>query len=334
MRPSEGRGDMRRRDFIVAIAGLPVPSVAFAQPANKPVIGFMHPGTARANAHLVRAFESGLSDAGFLPDKNITIEYRWADDNYDRLPSIADELVAKRVSVLAVGTPIAVIAAKRATSSIPIVFSMGGDPLRGGLVASLSHPGGNVTGATFFSNVLTAKRFALLSELVPNAKVFGALVNPKNANAKMQTGEAEDAARSLSKRLVVVQAVGESEFESAFGQLKNTGVEALIVLSDAVLNAHARQIAKLALSQSLPTCFAYREPVDVGGLISYGAHNRTDTMRQAAVYAGRILKGEKPADLPVQQPSKFELVINMKTAKALNLTIPNSMQLLADEVIE
>jgi putative ABC transport system substrate-binding protein len=214
------------------------------------------------------------------------------------------------------------------------VFSIGGDPVQGGLVASLSHPGGNLTGATFFSNLLTAKRFGLLSELVPNAKVFGALVNPKNANAQMQTKEAEDAARVLSKRLVVVEAVGEPELKGAFDHLKTTQSEALIILSDAVLNAHGRQIAELALIHSLPTCFAYREPVDMGGLISYGATSRTDSMRQAGIYAGRILKGEKPADLPVQQPSKFEFVINMKTAKALNLAIPNSILLLADATIE
>src|SRR5262249_8353713 len=206
---------MKRRDLIAAIPGLALPFAAWAQSSDRPLIGFMHAGAAGPNGHLVRAFEGGLSETGFIPGKNVSIEYRWANDNYDRLPVIAAELVDMRVSVLAAGTPVAVIAAKRATASIPIVFSMGGDPVRNGVVASLSRPGGNVTGATFFSNLLTAKRFGLLSELVPNAKAFGALVNPKNANAKMQTQEAEDAARILAKRLIVVEAVGEAEFDRA-----------------------------------------------------------------------------------------------------------------------
>jgi putative ABC transport system substrate-binding protein len=235
--------------------------------------------------------------------------------------------------VIAANTPVAARAAKQATTSIPIVFTVGSDPVKDGLVTSLSRPGGNMTGATFFSNLLTAKRFELLHELVPNARVFSALVNPKNANAEMQISEAQEAARAMAVQLVLVRAMTESDIDNSFESFKQQQVQALLVLSDAFLNNHAAQIAKLALRYSLPTCFAFREPAAAGGLISYGS-SQTDAYRQAGHYAGRILKGEKPADLPVVQPTKFEFVINMKTANALGIAIPNSMQLLADEVIE
>jgi putative tryptophan/tyrosine transport system substrate-binding protein len=263
----------------------------------------------------------------------MTIEFHSAEGQYDRLPAIAAEFVRRQVNVIAAGTPVAALAAKQATTSIPIVFSVGSDPIRDGLVASLSRPGGNITGATFFSNLLTAKRLGLLHELVPNARVFSALVNPKNANAQLQMGEAEQAARMLGAQIGFVNASTENDIEKAFDNFRQRRPDALLILSDSFLNSHARRIAELALLHALATCFSGREPAVAGGLMSYGA-SRTDSSRQSGIYAGRILNGERPADLPVQQPTKFEFVINMKTAKALGLIVPYSMQMLADEVIE
>lgn len=326
---------MRRRQFLCALGGAAVagPVASLAQTAVKPVIGFLHAGIAELNRHTVMTFSEGLGETGYIDGRNVTIKYSWAEGQYDRLPALAAELVRTQVNVIAAGTPIAAIAAKRATSTIPIVFSIGGDPIKSGLVDSLSRPGGNLTGATFFSNVLTAKRLGLLYELVPNAKVFGALVNPKNANAKVQTAEAEEAVQKIGAELTVASATSVNELDQAFEHLKAKQAQALIVLSDSVLNSHGGLIAKFALRYGLPTCFAYRRPTVAGGLMSYGVDNAISS-RQSGVYVGRVLKGEKPADLPVQQPTKFELVINMKTARSLNLSIPNSMLLLADEVLE
>jgi putative ABC transport system substrate-binding protein len=324
-----------RRELIAALGGSAVawPLATRAQQRAMPMIGFFHATTAEANHHTIVAFREGLSRTGYIEGQNVTIEYRWAEGQYDRLPALAAELVRLRVAVIAANTPVAARAAKQATTSIPIVFTVGSDPVKDGLVTSLSRPGGNMTGATFFSNLLTAKRFELLHELVPNARVFSALINPKNANAEMQITEAQEAARAMALQLVLVKAMTESEIDASFGSLKQQQVQALLVLSDAFLNNHATQIAKLALRYGLPTCFAFREPAIAGGLISYGS-SQTDAYRQTGNYAGRILKGEKPADLPVVQPTKFEFVINMKTANSLGLAVPNSMQLLADEVIE
>jgi len=326
---------MRRREFITLLGGAAAswPLAARAQKPAMPVVGFFHATTAEANQHTVRAFREGLSRAGYIEGQNVAVEYRWAEAQYDRLPAIAEELVRLRVAVIAANTPVAARAAKQATTSIPIVFTVGSDPVKDGLVNSFSRPGGNMTGATFFSNLLTAKRFELLHELVPNARVFSALVNPKNANAEMQISEAQEAARAMAVQLVLVRAMTESDIDNSFENFKQQQVQALLILSDAFLNNHATQIAKLALRYGLPTCFAFREPAIAGGLISYGS-SATDAFRQAGHYAGRILKGEKPADLPVVQPTKFEFVINMKTANALGIAISNSMQLLADEVIE
>jgi putative ABC transport system substrate-binding protein len=327
-------GQLKRRDFFALVGATAAwPLAARAQQHAMPVIGFFHATTAEANHHTVVAFREGLSRTGYIEGQNVTIEYRWAEGQYDRLPALAAELVRLRVAVIAANTPVAARAAKQATTSIPIVFTVGSDPVKDGLVISLSRPGGNMTGATFFSNLLTAKRFELLHELVPSARVFSALVNPKNANAEMQITEAQEAARAMALQLVLVKAMTESEIDASFGSLKQQQVQALLVLSDAFLNNHATQIAELALRYGLPTCFAFREPAIAGGLISYGS-SQTDAYRQAGNYAGRILKGEKPADLPVVQPTKFEFVINMKTANSLELAVPNSMQLLADEVIE
>jgi putative ABC transport system substrate-binding protein len=325
--------DLRRRDFVTLLGGTAAwPLAARAQQSARPVVGLMH-ATARTNDDWVAAFKEGLSQTGYLDGRNVTIEFRSAEDQYDRLPAIAAEFVRRQVNVIAAGTPVAALAAKRATTSIPIVFAVGSDPTRDGLVASLSRPGGNITGATFFSNLLTAKRLGLLHELAPSARRFSALVNPKNANAQFQMQEAEQAAQSLSAQIGFVNASTETEIEKAFDNFRQQQADALLILSDSFLNNHARRIAQLALLHALPTCFAYREPAVAGGLMSYGA-SRNDTSRQSGIYVGRILNGEKPADLPVQQPTKFEFVINIQTAKALGLVVPYSMQMLADEVIE
>jgi putative ABC transport system substrate-binding protein len=293
----------------------------------------LHATSAKANRHQVAAFEQGLSQAGYVNGQNVAMEYRWAEGQYDRLPALAAELVRQKVAVIATGTPVAALAAKRATTSIPIVFVVGSDPVENGLVISLSRPGGNLTGATFFSNLLTAKRFALLHELLPNAKVVATLVNPKNANAQMQSGDAQQAAQAMGVQLVFVNAETESDIDKVFETLKTQHVDALLILSDAFLNSRANQIAKLAIQHALPTCFAYREPAVAGGLMGYGV-SVTGAAFLAGNYAGRILKGEKPADLPVQQPTKFEFVINMKTAKVLGLIVPDRLIALADELIE
>jgi putative ABC transport system substrate-binding protein len=325
-----------RRQFISALGGasLAWPVAAQAQQASQlPTIGYLHGNTAQATRHQITAFEEGLSQTGYIDRQNVAIEYRWADGQYDRLPTLAADLVRRQVAVISTGTPVAALAAKRATTSIPIVFSVGSDPVKDGLVASLNRPGGNITGATFFGNLLTAKRFELLHEIVPNAKVFFVLVNPKNANAQMQTSEAQQASTAMSVSLVFSNAATEDEIEKSFDNLLPQQVDAVLVLSDAFLNGQASQISELALRHKLPTCFAFREPVVAGGLMGYGA-SIDDAERKAGNYVGRILKGEKPADLPVQQPTKFEFVINLKTAKALGLTIPPSLLANADDVIE
>jgi len=324
---------IRRRELITLFGGAASwPFVARAEQSARPVIGLMH-ATIQANDEFVAAFKDGLSQTGYVDGRNVTIEFRSAEGQYDQLPAIAAEFVRRQVNVIAAGTPVAALAAKRATTSIPIVFAVGSDPTRDGLVASLSRPGGNITGATFFSNLLTAKRLGLLHELAPNARRLAALVNPKNANAQFQMQEAEQAARSLGIPIRFVNASTEKEIERAFDDFGQQRADALLILSDSFLNGHAPRIAELALVHGLPTCFAYREPAVSEGLMSYGA-SRTESSHQAGIYVGRILHGEKPADLPVQQPTKFEFVINMKTAKALGLVVPYSMQMLADEVIE
>jgi putative ABC transport system substrate-binding protein len=326
--------DIGRRQAIVVLGG-----TAFAWPLTAraqqsvPVVGYLHAGTSEANHNLVAALGQGLSQIGYIEGKNVAIEYRWADNQYDRLPALAADLVRRQVAVIATGTPSAAIAAKKATTVIPIVFGIGGDPVVLGLVASLNRPAHNITGATFFSNLLDAKRLELLYQLVSGAHLIAVLVNPKNANAEREIHDTQEAARSLGLDLAFGQASTEREIDVAVPSLASRHPAALIVASDAFLNAQGNQIAKLAIQNGLPTSFSFREQAVTGGLISYGA-SITDTVRQVGNYVGRILKGEKPGDLPVQQPTKFEFVINMKTARALGLAIPNSMQLLADEVIE
>jgi putative ABC transport system substrate-binding protein len=326
---------VKRREFITLIAGTAAawPLAARAQQHTWPVVGHMHAGTHSANQEAMRAFEQGLGQTGFVNGTNVVVEYHWAQEQYDRLPALAAELVRRGVSVIATGTPVAALAAKQATTSIPIIFTIGSDPVLNGLVASLNRPGGNMTGATFYSNLLTAKRLALLHEIVPTARTVGVLVNPKNANAKFQTEEAQEAARALAIDLVFAQATNGGEIDSSLDYLNQQNVEALLILSDSFLNAHAGQIANQALRHSFATCFAYREPAEAGGLMGYGA-SRTDASRQAGTYVGRVLRGARPADLPVLQPTTFEFVINMRTAKALGITVPPTMLAIVDQVIE
>jgi putative ABC transport system substrate-binding protein len=327
---------MRRRDFIKVIVGGTAAAWPFAihaqQPAQ-PVIGFIHGTSMEENRYILAAFAKGLNETGYIEGRNVAVEYRWANGHYDQLPALAADLVHHQVTVILANTPAAAVAAKMATTSIPIVFSLGSDPVNNGLVPNLNRPGGNVTGATFFANLLDGKRLGFVHQLLPNGMVIGGLVNEANPNAELETRDMQEGARDLGLQLIVQHASTESEIEQALANLVQQHVAAVVVAGDSFLGNRAGLIAKLAAGYSLPTSFSLREHAAAGGLMSYGA-SITDTERQAAIYVGRILKGEKAGDLPVQQPSKFEFVINLKTAKTLGLTIPYSIQLLADEVIE
>jgi putative tryptophan/tyrosine transport system substrate-binding protein len=326
---------MRRREFIAALGSAAAwPLSARAQQPPSPVIGFLHPSSAEAYASLMLTFRNGLGEVGYIEGRNLIIEYRWADDHYDRLPALAAELVGQRVSVIATANATAAaLAAKAATSTIPIVFTIGADPVQFGLVASLNHPGGNVTGVSFLSNLLVAKQLGLLQEFVPAASEFGLLVNPDNPNAEPDTRHAKAAADSLGREIHVVYASSERDLGSAFTALIERRVAALVVVPDALFVGQRQQLATLASRHAIPTIYSNRVYADAGGLMSYGA-SQLDAYRQAGIYVGRILNGEKPADLPVIQPTKFELVINLKTAKALGLSVPQTLLSTADEVIE
>jgi len=331
---------MRRRDFISLVGGSLVggaaaswPRAARAQQPAMPAIGYLSGGRLEGQSDTTAAFKQGLSETGYIEGKNVAIEYRWANGQYEQLPALAADLVHHRVAVIATVTPVAALAAKQATTSIPIVFTTGSDPVRDGIVPSLNRPGGNITGATFFSNLLTAKRLELLHQLVPNANVIAVLLNPKNLNVELEKKETQEAARALGLQLVPVQASTEREIDDLFANLAQQHVGGVLASGDVLFSDRRQQIAELAVRHTVPTCFAGRLQVVAGGLMSYGARN-TDTFRQAGNYVGRILKGEKPSELPVQQPTKFEFVINLKTAKALGLTIPHNLLVLADEVIE
>jgi putative ABC transport system substrate-binding protein len=331
---------MRRREFIALLGGSLVggaaasrPRAARAQQPAMPAIGYLSGGRLEGQTDTTAAFKQGLSETGYIEGKNVAIEYRWANGQYEQLPALAADLVHHQVAVIATVTPVAALAAKQATTSIPIVFTTGSDPVRDGIVPSLNRPGGNITGATFFSNLLTAKRLELLHQLVPNANVIAVLLNPKNLNVELEKKETQEAARALGLQLVPVQASTEREIDDLFANLAQQHVGGVLASGDVLFSDRREQIAELAVRHTVPTCFAGRLQVVAGGLMSYGARN-TDTFRQAGNYVGRILKGEKPSELPVQQPTKFEFVINLKTAKALGLTIPHNLLVLADEVIE
>ena len=323
---------MRRRDVIMLHGGAVAawPLAAPPQQAAAPLVGLLEGAD---DPTLTTALRLGLSQSGFVEGKSVTFEYSNANGQYDRLPALAAELVRRQVAVIGTVSPVAALAAKAATATIPIVFTLGTDPVRDGLVASLNRPGGNVTGVTFFSNLLAARRLELLHETLPMAPSIAILLNPNNSNAGLELNETETAARTLGLQLVVVRATNEREIDAAFATLVQQRAMALLVFSDQYLNSRRGQIVLLATRHAIATSFSGRDQVAVGGLMSYGA-NLANTSRQAGIYIARILKGEKPADLPVLQPTKFELVLNLNTAKTLGIEIPANVLALADEVIE
>jgi len=280
----------------------------------------------------VHAFQDGLNEAGYIEGRNIAIEYRWADGKYDRLPILAADLVLRQVAVIVANSP-AIPAAKAATTTIPIIFQTGSDPVASGLVASLSRPGGNLTGVSTMNVELTPKRLELLRELVPTATAIALLVNPTNPNADIQSRDLKAAAVALGLQLHVLYASSERDFDTVFTTLAQLRVGGLVIAPDAFFISRSEQLAELTVRHALPAIFSYREFAAAGGLLSYGGSS-TDQFRQAGIYAGRILKGERPADLPVQQVTKIELIINLKIAKVLGLTVPLSLLGRADEVIE
>ena len=328
---------MGRRGFVALVGGAVVtwPLAAWAQQAAMPVIGFLHSQSADAFSEPVRGFRQGLKEAGYIEGENIAIEYRWADNRVDRLPELAAELVSRGVAAIATtGGPAPAFAAKAATTTIPIVFVMGDDPVRLKLVASLARPGGNVTGINFFVTELTAKRLGLLRELVPSAARVGVLVNPTQVtNTEVTLKDAETAARATGLQIMVLNASTNSEINTVFAGFVRERPDAMVVAADAFFTARRVQLALLAVLHRVPAIYPIRPFAQAGGLVSYGT-SLPDAFRQAGVYVGRILKGAKPADLPVVQASKFELVVNAETARTLGLAVPPTLLARADEVIE
>jgi len=325
---------MRRRKFITLIgAAAAWPLAARSQQAALPMIGFLNGGSPAEYAPMVAAFREGLKELGYVEGQNVAIEFRWAEGKYERLSALGTDLVRRQVAAIAATSTPAAQAAKALTATVPIVFTTGADPVQLGLVASLNRPGGNVTGVSFLVNELTKKQFEVLHQILPKAALIGFLVNPAVAYARSQTTEAQDAARALGRQLFVVTARTESEIDAAFAALVKKLAGGVITISDPFLNSRRDQIVALAARHSLPALYPVRDYVAAGGLMSYGT-SIIGAYRQVGVYTGRILKGEKPADLPVMRPTKLELVINLKTAKALDLTIPPALIALADEVIE
>jgi putative ABC transport system substrate-binding protein len=331
-RLAAGTGPTRRL-VLAAVTALLLPRAARAQQKAMPVIGFLGSASSRPYAPFVAAFHQGLSETGYVEGQNVAIEYHWAEGSYDRLPAMAADLVGRKVDVIvAGGVGPKVLAAIKAASTIPIVFT-GTDPVADDLVASLARPGGSLTGVTFMIAELMPKRLDLLSELVPQARAIALLVNPNSAAAERIMREVQEAARAKGIRLPILKAGTESEIDAAFATLSQLQAGALLVSADPFFSSRIEQIVALALRHAVPAMYERREYAAAGGLISYGA-SFTAVYRQIGIYAGRILKGAKPADLPVQQPTKFELVVNLKTAKALGLTVPQSLLARADEVIE
>ena len=327
---------MRRRELItlVSVAVAAWPLAARAQQPAMPVIGLLSGSSPGAIPHLIAALNRGLGDNGFVDGQNLTIDYRWTDGRIDRLPTMAAELVRRQVALIVAISPPSALAAKAATATIPIVFHCGGDVVKMGLVASLNRPGGNATGVNLFTLALESKKLDLLTKLVPSAATIAYLTNPKNPAAEERANEMRDTARSLGRSLHVVGASTPAEIDRAFATFVDQHVAALVVMADQYFDDTRRaQLVALAALNAIPALYGQREYALEGGLISYGT-NLLETHRQAGNYAGRILKGEKPSDLPVVRPTKFELVINLKTAKALGLDIPTSLLSSADEVIE
>jgi putative ABC transport system substrate-binding protein len=331
--------DARRRKFVAflggaAVAPLAWPLAARSQQAAMPVIGFLNSSSPDADGDRMRAYRRGLSETGYVEGRNVTIEYLWADDHNDRLSSMAVDLVRQRVNVIVTGGTPATLAAKAATATIPIVFVLSTDPVEAGLVASLNRPGGNLTGVTGLNVELAPKKLELLHELLPSATILGLLVNPTNAiAAESEARTVQAAARTLGLQLHVLRASTERDFDSAFASLAQLRAGALVIGSDLFFTSRSEQLAALTVRHAVPSIYQFREFAAAGGLMSYGG-SITDWGHQAGIHTGRILAGAKPADLPVQQATKVELFINLKTAKALGLTVPPTLLVTANEVIE
>ena len=325
---------LRRREFITLVGGAATawPLTARAQQPATPVIGFLRSTSAAPFAHFVAAFRKGLNEAGYVEGRNVAVEFRWAEDRHERLPTLVADLIRRQAAVI-VGNNIAALAAKAATTTVPIVFATGSDPVTDGLVASLNRPGGNVTGVSFISGVLGPKRLDLLRQLMPKATTIALLLNPNTAETVAERRDVQAAALSIGQQLIVVDAGSDRDIEPAFATIVQRGAGALLVGTGGFFNAHRERLVALAARHALPAIYPAREHVAAGGLMSYGA-SIPDAYRQAGIYAGRILKGEKPGDLPVMRSTKFEFVINLKTAKTLGLEIPPMPLALADEVID
>jgi putative tryptophan/tyrosine transport system substrate-binding protein len=327
---------VRRREFITLLGGAATawPIAARAQQPTMPVIGFLHPASPDRFADRLRGFRQGLKDAGYAEGENVAIEYRWADNQFDRLPALAAELVRRQVSVIAaLGGPVPALAAKAATAIIPVVFLVAEDPVRLGLVASLARPGGNLTGLNFFVGELVAKRLDLLRELLPAAARVAVLINPASPAAEITMRDADAAARAMGLQIQVLRASSSREINAAFAAFVNERPDAVFVGGDPFFNDRRIQLANVASYHRVPATYSNRDLAEAGGLMSYGT-NITDSFRTVGIYTGRVLKGAKPADLPVVQASKFELVINAQTARMLGLDVPSSLLARADEVIE
>jgi putative tryptophan/tyrosine transport system substrate-binding protein len=329
---------IERRTFLATLGGAVAwPLAARAQQAAMPVVGFLNAASPDVSTHVVGAFRLGLKETGYVEDRNVAVEYRWAENHYDRLPALAAELVDRRVSVIATGrNTFAALAAKAATTTIPIVFLIGGDPVNAGLVTSLNRPGGNVTGVTTLNVEITPKRLEVLRELLPATSIMAVLINPLNdpAIVEAERRQAQEAANTLGLQMIhVLQASTERDLDDAFSTLIQRRAGGLVITADTLFSSKSVELAALAFRHAVPTISPYREFVAAGGLMSYGG-SVTELYRLIGIYTGRILKGEQPANLPVQQLTKVELAINLKTAKAFGLTVPNSLIGRADEIIE
>jgi putative tryptophan/tyrosine transport system substrate-binding protein len=326
---------MKRRDFIVVAGSLAAwPRAARAQPAATPVVGFINAASAQNYTRQVAAFHKGLAETGYVNGQNVSIEYRWADDRNDRLPALAADLVRRQVAVIAATSTPAAVAAKAATMTIPIVFETGGNPVELGLVSSLSQPGGNVTGVTQSSVEVAPKRLELLHELLPATRVMALLVDPTDVStAKTTVSDVMAAAHSLGLQLNVLHASSEGDFDGVFANLRQSGIGGLVIAGGPFFVSHRELLAAMAFRYAVPVAFQHREFTAAGGLLSYGS-DISDSYRLTGIYTGRVLKGDKPADLPVQQATKLELYINLKTAKALGIIVPLTLSGRADEIIE
>ncbi len=327
---------MRRREFITLLGGTAIgwPLPARAQQPTMPVIGFLNSALAVKWSPFVAAFRQGLSETGYVEGQNVGIEFRWAEGHYDRLPGLAADLVCAGVAVIvATGGATSALAAKQTTTTIPIVFSTGGDPIKEGLVASINRPGGNITGVNLLTTGLEAKRLEILHAVVPNASIIGALINPNNANAEVQSAMVQDAGRTMGQKVLILHASSERDFEAVLATMVQSRIDALIVGSDPFFNSQRDKLIDLTARYRIPAIYEWHEFVQAGGLMSYGS-NLADGYHQVGIYAGRVLKGEKPGDLPIVQSTKVQFAINLKTANALGVTVPLPLLGRADEVIE